>query len=296
MRLVDALRKAGGNMFRHQMNMLAIPRVPMLVLLLLASSSCVKASPSTPSGPHSSVTSRPSATGWRLAWQDEFDGPALGPAWTIESGGNGWGNNEKQFYRPENICVKDGYLIIEARREAYMSRDYTSGRLKTHGRAAWRYGRIEARARLPGGQGIWPAFWSLGDNLDAAGWPGAGEIDILEHIGREPRRVYGTVHGPGYSGAGGVAGWFDLPTGDIADAFHVFAVEWEPAVIRWFVDDVQFKAVTPADVPGRWVFDHPFFLILNVAVGGNWPGDPDATTIFPQAMSVDYVRVYQRAP
>lgn len=235
-----------------------------------------------------------SSAGWRLVWQDEFDGTSLGPAWSAETGGNGWGNNEKQFYRPENARVADGFLVIEARQEQYQSRAYTSARLKTQGRASWRYGRIEARVRVPRGQGIWPAFWCLGEDIPSVGWPASGEIDIFEVIGREPRRVYGTVHGPGYSGAGGVSSFYSLPSGEVADAFHLFAIEWEAAAIRWYVDDVLFKTVTPADVPGRWVFDHPFFVILNVAVGGNWPGDPDQTTVFPQSMQVDYVRVYQR--
>jgi beta-glucanase (GH16 family) len=229
-------------------------------------------------------------------WHDEFEGAALGSTWTAEIGGDGWGTNEKQFYRPENARVEGGNLVIEARRERFGTRDYTSARLKTQGRAAWRYGRIEARARVPRGQGIWPAFWSMGEDLPSAGWPTAGEIDIVEVIGREPRRVYGTVHGPGYSGSGGIGGWYDVPAGEVADAFRVFVVEWEPTAIRWYVDGALFKSVTPIDVPGRWVFDHPFFIILNVAVGGNWPGDPDASTLFPQSMLVDYVRVYQKVP
>jgi beta-glucanase (GH16 family) len=237
----------------------------------------------------------PSPAGWKLVWNDEFDGPSLGPSWSPETGGNGWGNNEKQFYRPENARVEGGFLVIEARREQYGSRAYTSARLKTQGHVSWRYGRIEARIRIPRGQGIWPAFWCLGDDIASVRWPASGEIDIVEVIGREPRRVYGTVHGPGYSGASGVSSFFSLPAGEVADAFHVFAIEWEEAAVRWYFDDVQFKTVTPADLPGRWVFNHPFFLILNVAVGGNWPGDPDETTVFPQRMYVDYVRVYQRS-
>jgi beta-glucanase (GH16 family) len=273
---------------------------PLLIgAVLFATASCnddsspAAPTPSTPSSP-SPVTTAPA--GWRLVWQDEFDGTSLGPSWVPETGGDGWGNNELEYYRAENARVEGGNLVIEARRERYQSRDYTSARLKTQGRASWRYGRITARARVPRGQGIWPAFWAMGENLPQVGWPTAGEIDIFEVIGREPRRVYGTVHGPGYSGAGGIGGWYDLPGGDVADAFHVFAIEWEATAIRWYVDDVLFKTVTPADVPGRWVFDHEFFIILNVAVGGNWPGNPDATTVFPQSMYVDYVRVYERTP
>ena len=275
--------------------------VPLLGMVLAACGSCGRhpapAAPTPPTlSPDTRATPVQAPAGWRLAWQDEFDGNALGPAWAAETGGGGWGNNELQFYRVDNARVEGGFLVIEARRERYQSRDYTSARLKTQGRAFWQYVRIEARARVPRGQGIWPAFWAMGENLPQAGWPEAGEIDIFEVIGREPRRVHVTVHGPGYSGAAGISGWYDVPGADVADAFRVFAIEWEAAAIRWYVDDVLFKTITPADVPGRWVFDHPFFIILNVAVGGNWPGSPDATTVFPQSMHVDYVRVYEKTP
>ena len=143
---------------------------------------------------------------------------------------------------------------------------------------------------------IWPAFWMLGNNIQTAGWPTCGEIDIMENIGREPAIVHGTIHGPGYSGADGIGSQYGLTTGAFSDAFHVFAVEWEPNQIRWYVDGNLYQTRTPADLPAgtQWVFDHPFFIILNEAVGGYWPGDPDATTVFPQKMTVDYVRVYQR--
>jgi beta-glucanase (GH16 family) len=237
----------------------------------------------------------PASGAWNLVWQDEFDGTALGPAWVADTGGHGWGNNEKQYYRAENARVEDGCLVIEARRERYGTREFTSARIKTQWRQAWRYGRIEARVKVPRGQGIWPAFWALGDDMPTAGWPQAGEIDIVEVIGRQPRRAYGTIHGPGYSGGKGISGWFDAADGELADRFRVYAVEWEPQEIRWYLDDTLYKTVKASEVPGKWVFDHPFFLLLNVAVGGNWPGDPDATTVLPQTMLVDYVRVYQHA-
>ena len=242
----------------------------------------------------------PSPPGWRLVWRDEFDGPGLDTTnWAPEIGGDGWGNAELEFYtdRRDNMRVEAGQLIIEARREKTGGRDYTSARLKTRVAAgrAWRYGRIEARIQIPRGQGVWPAFWLLGDNCARVGWPGCGEIDIMENIGREPRTVHGTVHGPGYSGAHGVSSAHMLADRAFADDWHVFAVEWEPDAIRWYVDDSLYKTVTPRDLPGQWVFDHPFFIILNVAVGGNWPGDPDSSTVFPQAMRVDYVRVYEKA-
>ena len=204
-------------------------------------------------------------------------------------------NNELQFYtrRPENVRLENGQLIVEARREDYQGSRYTSARLKTQGLKAWKYGRVEARIKIPRGQGIWPAFWMLGDNILTEPWPRCGEIDILENIGKEPAIVHGTVHGPGYSGVHGVGGLFELSTGAFADDFHVYAIEWEAEQIRWLVDEKLYLTVTPKDVPSRWVFDHPFFIILNVAVGGGWPGNPTDDTLFPQSMLVDYVRVYK---
>lgn len=234
---------------------------------------------------------------WQLVWHDEFDGAALDTTkWVRETGGNGWGNGELEFYtdRVENARLENGYLVIEARQEALGNQAYTSARLKTQGLGAWKHGRIEARIRIPRGQGMWPAFWMLGDDISQVGWPGCGEIDIMENIGKEPSRVHGTVHGPNYSGANGVGGSYNLRSGAFADDFHVFAIEWQASGIQWFVDSTLYKTVLPGDLPGRWVFDHPFFILLNVAVGGYWPGNPDSTTLFPQTMLVDYVRVYQR--
>lgn len=233
--------------------------------------------------------------GWTLVWQDEFAGESLDPAnWTFDIGGHGWGNNELQAYtdRPENVRVEDGMLIIEARAEPFVRRNYTSGRIKTQGLHAWTYGRFEARMQLPYGNGMWPVFWMLGEDIDIAGWPACGEIDIMEHIGRETNRIHGTVHGPGYFGSGGVGNYTTVP--NLAEEFHVYAVEWEPEEIRWYVNDVQYFRITPESVRGTWVFDHPFFLLINLAVGGEWPGPPDDTTVFPQFLKVDYVRVYQR--
>jgi beta-glucanase (GH16 family) len=248
---------------------------------------------------------------YALVWSDEFEGPsgALVDAtkWAHDLGGGGWGNQELETYtdRGRNASLTgDGSLAIQALRETFtgtdgITRDYTSARLKTQGRFEQAYGRFEARLKLPRGQGLWPAFWMLGSDIGTLGWPRCGEIDVMENIGREPSIVHGTLHGPGYSGASGVSGAFTLPGGArVADDFHVFAVEWEPSAIRWFVDGQLYQTRTPADLPAgqRWVFDHPFFMILNVAVGGGWPGNPDATTVFPQAMLVDYVRVYERRP
>jgi len=236
---------------------------------------------------------------WRLVWHDEFDGTTLDATkWVRETGGGGWGNNELEYYtdRPENARVEGGQLVIDARQEPFGGRLYTSARLKTEGLGTWKYGRIEARMRIPRGQGLWPAFWMLGSQIAQVGWPACGEIDIMENIGREPARVHGTVHGPGYSGAQGVSAAYNLPgtAGAFADDYHVFVVEWESAAIRWYVDSTLYATATPRDLPGQWVFNHPFFIILNVAVGGGWPGSPDSTTVFPQTLYVDYVRVYQR--
>ncbi|HEY3971625.1 MAG TPA: glycoside hydrolase family 16 protein [Candidatus Sulfotelmatobacter sp.] len=251
---------------------------------------------------------------WKLIWSDEFNG-ANGSAvdaskWTAESGGGGWGNNELEYYtdRLENASQVDGNLVITVRQEKVreeksagadgVTRNYTSARLKTLGKFSRAYGRFEARIKIPFGQGIWPAFWMLGDDIEKPGWPDCGEIDIMENIGKEPALVHGTIHGPGYSGEHGIGSPYALPSGRrFADDFHVYAVEWEPNTIRFYVDDDLYATRTPANLPkgAKWVYDHPFFLLLNVAVGGYWPGSPDATTVFPQTMLVDYVRVYERA-
>ncbi|MFW5714363.1 MAG: glycoside hydrolase family 16 protein [Brevefilum sp.] len=235
--------------------------------------------------------------GWTLIWQDEFDGEELDPEkWEMEIGGHGWGNNEKQFYtdRPENVRLEEGNLVIEAQDEFFVRRHYTSGRIKTQGLFTFTYGRVEGRMKLPYGQGIWPAFWMLGEDIEEVGWPECGEIDIMEHIGREPRRIYGTVHGPGYSGGSGIGHFTTFPENSLTEDFHVFAIEWEPDEIRWYADDELFFSLTAEEINGEWVYDHPFFILLNMAVGGYWPGNPDETTEFPQFLIVDYVRVYQR--
>ena len=170
-----------------------------------------------------------------------------------------------------------------------------SGELYTS--ASYGYGRFEARIKIPRGQGLWPAFWILGNDIDTAGWPKCGEVDIMANIGKEPGINHGSMHGPGYSGANGLTAELTLPGGAaFADAFHIFSLEWEPSVARFYVDGTLYETRTPADIPAgtTWVYDHPFFLLLNVAVGGSWPGDPDATTMFPQTMLVDYVRVYTK--
>ncbi len=247
-------------------------------------------------------------SGWKLSWSDEFngtDGSAVDSSkWVLETGGGGWGNDELESYtaRPQNSFLQGGNLVIRVLEEKYkgtdgIARNYTSARLKTLGKFSQTYGRFEARIKIPRGQGIWPAFWMLGNDIDKPGWPTCGEIDIMENIGKEPGIVHGTIHGPGYSGDKGIGSPYALATDQrFADDFHVYAVEWETAAIRFFVDDHLYATRTPEELPKgtKWVYDHPFFLLLNVAVGGGWPGNPDSTSVFPQTMLVDYVRVYER--
>ena len=236
--------------------------------------------------------------GWQLSWHDEFDGPEIDAAnWTQETGGNGWGNAELQFYtnKPDNAFIEDGHLVIQALQQNHQGRKFTSARMITKEKFEQAYGRFEARLKIPHEQGVWPAFWTLGGDIDEVGWPQCGEIDIMENIGSEPAIVHGTVHGPGYSGANGVGAAYSLPDGrSFTDDFHIYAIEWESTAIRWYVDDILTNTITTDDVPGKWVYDHPVFILLNVAVGGYWPGSPDDTTVFPQRMLVDYVRVYER--
>jgi len=255
-----------------------------------------------------SVTSAPdtSAQPWKLSWSDEFNGPDGAPPdpakWEIVTGGSGFGNKELEQYtaRPENVHQEHGNLVITARHESFtgadgIQREYTSARLNTRGKFEQKYGRFEARIKIPQGQGMWPAFWMLGNDNKSAGWPMCGEIDIMENVGYEPGKIHGSMHGPGYSGGSPLTGAYSLPAGaKFADDFHVFAVEWDASAVRFYVDDQLYETQTPDSIPSskHWVFDHPFFILLNLAVGGQWPKDPDPTTQFPQEMLVDYVRVY----
>jgi beta-glucanase (GH16 family) len=246
--------------------------------------------------------------GYELVWSDEFNG-ADGSApdktkWEVEEGADKWGNNELEYYtsRPENMQVNGGNLVITARKEEFgtgeAKKNYTSGRLKTQGHFSQAYGRFESRFKIPAGQGMWPAFWMLGDDIGTAGWPGCGEIDIMENIGKEPGTVHASLHGPGTKRpTTDFTAPFNLPAGKtFADDFHIYAVEWEPETIRFYVDDNLYSTFHRREWPEgqKWVFDHPHFLILNLAVGGDWPGSPDETTKFPKQMLVDYVRVYKK--
>lgn len=243
----------------------------------------------------------PTRNQWNLVWQDEFNGPAGQPPdparWTYDIGTD-WGNAQLEYdtARPENVSLDGaGNLTITAREESYEGRNYTSGRINTRGRFEQATGRFEARMRLPSGQGLWPAFWLLGSNFETAGWPACGEIDIMEYRGQEPSLLHGSLHGPGYSGGNAVTRSFAVPGAPLDSVFHVFAVEWTSSTITWMLDDSVYFTVTPSSVPGSWVFNHPFFIILNLAVGGGFVGAPDANTTFPQQLIVDYVRVYRRS-
>jgi beta-glucanase (GH16 family) len=250
---------------------------------------------------------------WALAWADEFDG-AAGSApdatkWRLETGtgpkGDGWGNDELETYtaRSENVSLDGaGHLVITARNEAVDGRSYTSARLTTQTLLTQKYGRLEARIQLPAGKGLWPAFWLLGANIDKVTWPTCGEIDVLELRGHEPATVISSLHGPEYSGSGAISKKFTLPTGTFDQDFHLFRVEWDPAQISFSVDDQIFQSVSAHNVIGggrTWVYDSPFFVILNLAVGGSFltaAGQPDSNTLFPSSMTVDYVRSYTRVP
>lgn len=238
-----------------------------------------------------------------LTLSQEFndDGPLDPEVWNFDigRGQDGWGNQELQYYtdRPENVVVEDGMLKITAIQEDFEGASFTSGRILTQGKFGQKYGRVEARIKLPWGQGLWPAFWMLGANIDAVGWPQCGEIDIMENRGQEPTIITGSIHGPGYSASESISKEFDLEDDRFDTGFHVFGIEWGEDYINYYVDDKLYQRLTPEDLEEEedaeeWVFNQPFFIILNVAVGGNFVGNPDVNTVFPQEMLVDYIRVY----
>ncbi|MEU0129887.1 MULTISPECIES: glycoside hydrolase family 16 protein [unclassified Streptomyces] len=284
-------------------------RTTLYALSLLCCSVVMTALPAGASAapdPHTAASSTTPRAAAAVAFADEFDGPAGsavdGGKWQTETGDN-VDNHERQYYTAGNDNAAldgQGNLVITARKENpgnyqcwYGTCEYTSSRLNTSGKFTSTYGHVESRMKIPRGQGIWPAFWMLGADIGSVGWPNSGEIDIMENVGFEPGTVHGTLHGPGYSGSGGIGAGYTLPGGAaFADDFHTFAVDWAPDSITWSVDGTVYQRRTPADLGGnQWVFDKPFFLILNLAVGGYWPGDPDGSTSFPQQLVVDYVRV-----
>jgi len=241
-------------------------------------------------------SSSPPPAPWKLVWSDEFDEAALDTTkWTIDTG-NGFGTGQQDYDtdRPENVSVTGGQLVLTARQEPYMGAAYTSGRLETSGKFSQTYGRFEASIQIPKGQGMWPAFWMLGANYSTVGWPQCGEIDIMECRGVDPTTVYGSLHGPG--GTNLVTG-YQLPSkAALSDGFHQYAVEWEPGVVRYYVDNALYET-RPQELFTNnqpWVFDAPFFVILDLAVGGQFGGPASASTAFPQSMLVEYVHVYAR--
>ncbi len=237
------------------------------------------------------VSAAPASAQWTLVWSDEFIGPSLDASnWTSETGGNGWGNRELQYYTDgKNVSFENGSLVIEARRERFRRNNYTSARIKTAGKREFTYGKIEGRLAVPMGKGLWPAFWMIGANIDTVSWPKCGEIDIMEHINTETR-TYGTIHWD----AGGYASYGGNTAVATPSSYHTYAIEWTPLSIRWFVDGAQFhEADITNGINSTEEFHLPFFVILNLAVGGNWPGSPDQTTVFPARYFIDYVRVYQ---
>lgn len=236
-----------------------------------------------------------SYSGYDLVWNDEFNGTSLSEDWIYETGNgsSGWGNNESQYYREENTSVSDGFLTITAKQENFSGFDYTSSRIKTQGVQNFKYGRIDIRAKLPYTQGLWPALWMLGENISSVSWPACGEIDIMELIGGSSNNNDGTIHGTVHWDDNGHAyygGSSTLSSGIYNDEFHVFTIIWNASSIKWLRDDEQYKEI---DINNLNAFHNNFFFIFNVAVGGNWPGYPNSSTILPQKMVVDYVRVFQ---
>ena len=277
------------------------------VMLLLTGCATSQTPPPTPleTATHQPATATPTPdpASWNLVWSDEFDQPdgsAPDPAkWNHQQGGSGWGNGELQHYTDStnNAYIENGMLVIKAIEEYMLGRDYTSARLTTQFKGDWTYGRFEIRAKLPNTQGIWPAFWLLPSRGRYGSGPAGGEIDIMELIGSEPYRSYATLHygnPPEHS-----SGYYDLPNGaTYADDFHIFTFEWEPDEIRWYLDDelfhtadYWFTSAKTGQFPAP--YDQDFHLLINVAIGGHWPGSPNETSVFPQMMYVDYVRVYQ---
>jgi beta-glucanase (GH16 family) len=250
---------------------------------------------------NSGFTSPKSYPGYKLVWSDEFnEGKLRDSEWNYEkgTGGNGWGNNELEYYtsRPQNVFLSSGNLIIEARKEKYNGSDYTSTRITTQDKKEFTYGRIDIRAKLPVDHGLWPALWMLGGNISSVGWPKCGEIDIMELIGKNPSQVVGSFHWKKANGTEGTANnSFKLSSGNFSQKFHVFSLVWSRDSLKILVDDTPYVKASRQDLSdGAYPFDKPFFLIFNVAVGGDWPGPPDQTTHFPQHMFVDYVRVFQK--
>ncbi len=267
-----------------------ISTVTVLLAAFLVAIGCKKdGSVEPPAGGDST-----SIAGYALLWHDEFDGPSIDTTvWNYEVNGSGGGNNELQYYTHEarNAFIENGALVIQALKESYNGKAYTSARLNSSGTRDWLYGRVDVRARLPEGRGLWPAIWMLPTDWVYGGWPYSGEIDIMELVGHLPGIVYGTVHwGTSTQPHLQLGGSDTLPPGrKFSQGYHLFSLEWTPDSLKWFVDGVRYFSVSSGPP-----FDKRFHMVLNVAVGGNWPGSPDATTVFPQYMMIDYIRVYAK--
>jgi beta-glucanase (GH16 family) len=280
-------------MKNYLLNKSDILTVSMVIILLFSIVSC---NPDT----NQNVEKR----NWELTWSDEFDG-AVGvlpdaAKWTYDIGNGGWGNQELQYYtnRPENVSLDgNGNLVITAKSESFGGSSFTSARIKTKGLFEQAYGRFEARLKTPYGPGIWPAFWMLGANNQTVAWPQCGEIDIMELKGHQPSILHGTIHGPGYSGGNAITDTYALLNDRFDNGYHIFAVEWDTEKIDFYVDGYLYNRITKSAVAskGEWVYDHTFFMILNIAVGGNFAGFPTSETPFPQKMTIDYVRAYKIA-
>ncbi len=267
----------------------------MAILIVLPVSGCKKDGPdSTGVNTPSPADTIPTIPGWTLVWHDEFNGPDIDPRkWEWEVNGDGGGNNELQFYTNSrsNSFIEDGKLVIKAIKEDYHTKRYTSARMRTRNRGDWKYGRFEARMKLPYGRGMWPAFWMLPTDWVYGGWPTSGEIDIMEMLGHETNKAYGTIHwGDSPATRQQAGGNYVLPTGTYAGSFNTFTVEWDSVGFKWYINGNRYFSYTKGHP-----FDQRFHILLNLAVGGNWPGNPDDFTIFPQMMYVDYVRVYRRS-
>lgn len=262
-------------------------------------SQTLEVSVTAPDPTQSGYESPESYEGYTLKWEDDFEGSTISDDWTFEIGDAcpnncGWGNNELEYYRRENARQENGYLYITARKEDFGGKSYTSSRMITKGKRSFTYGRVDIRAILPQGKGIWPALWMLGSNINEVGWPACGELDMMEMVGGNDgdKTVHGTIHWENDGSHASYGGSTMLSSGKFADEFHVFSIIWDAQKIVWLLDNVPFKEVdiTPEDLEE---FHRDFFIIFNVAVGGDWPGSPDGTTSFPQQMIVDYIRVFQ---
>ncbi|SHK46001.1 glycoside hydrolase family 16 protein [Epilithonimonas mollis] len=277
--------------FLNKRNIKRIIRIGCLIVLIFPLSGCDE-----------DAEQRLPERNWELIWSDDFNG-AKGASpdaskwnYDIGKGTDGWGNQELQYYtdRPENVMLDGkGNLVITAKKENYSGSSYTSGRIKTQGLFAQKYGKIESRIKTPSGPGIWPAFWMLGDNINTTPWPACGEVDIMELKGHTPNVVHSTLHGPGYSAGSALTKSYGLQNSRFDQGYHIFGMEWKENQIDFFVDGYLYHREKSTDTSKDWVFNHSFFLIMNIAVGGNFVGFPTDSTLFPQQMYIDYIRVYK---